>query len=125
MKYIKTFETKKKELYKIENELINSVYHGNYAETKKLLDSGFDVNSKLDSGNNALLFAAYGGKWNIVYLLLKYDPDWYVKDNSGTDFIEYIEEHVGGDEVLEKIRKKYPEKYQEYFTKRAADKYNL
>lgn len=124
MKYIKTFELRKKEYYTISNELINAVYHNNYSRTKRLLDSSFPVDT-ICNGGTPLLYAAYGGKWDIVLLLLKYNPDWYIKYPSGMDFIEYIEQYVGGDEVLEKIRKKYPEKYNEYVIKRNIYKYNL
>ena len=125
MKYIKDFQNKKKEYYTIDNELINAVYHNNYYKTKKLLDSGFDINSTEDNKQTALLYAAYKGEWNILYLLLKYNPDWYIKDASGLDFIDYIEEWLGGDKVLKQIRKKYPEKYDEYFIKRNSEKFNL
>jgi ankyrin repeat protein len=107
------------------NELVDSVLYSEYADTKKLLYSGADVNSTEIGGNTALLYASYYGRWKYVYLLLKYNPDWTIKDTSGCDFIDYINEHVGGDEVLEKIKKDYPEKYAEYIAKKEAEKYNL
>ena len=124
MKYIKKIETKK-EYYSLDNPLINAVCHDNYYKTKKILDSGFDVNSRENLDYTALLYAAYRGYWNIVYLILKYDPDWYIKDPSDTDFIEYIEQYVGGDRVLKQIRKNFPEKYKEYFIRRNSEKFNL
>ena len=126
MKYIKTFEYKKKKYYTIENELIDAVYNNQYSKVKRLLDSGFDINSTVvGEKNNALLYASYKGYWSILYLLLKYNPDWYVKDDSKTDFIQLIEEHLYGDKVIEKIRKKYSEKYEEYLMKKNIEKFQL
>jgi len=125
MKYIKKFERKKNEFYTIKNELINAVYHGNYSKTKKLLDSGFDVNSNIDGRNSALLYASYKGEWNILFLILKYNPDWYIKDISKYDFIDYINDHIDGDKVIEKITKKYPVKYNEYLMIKKSEKFNL
>jgi len=124
MKHLKKFEAYGS--FMTGNDLVDAVYYNEYNDAKKLLDNGFDVNC-IDNTtkNTALLYAAYYGKWDFVYLLLKYNPDWNIKDSSDTDFIEYIEEYLGGEEVLDKIKKDYPKEYQDYLIKKDIKKYNL
>jgi len=123
MKYLKKFETTEKD--KSGNELVDAVCDNKYYVAKNLLDSGFKVDSVAKTNNTPLLYAAYQGKWNFVFLLLKYNPTWEIKDSSNTDFIDYINQWVGGNKVLENIIKCYPERYQEYISKKEALKYNL
>ena len=66
------------------------------------------------------MIAAEIESFSYLQLLIDNGADWFIKDNRGDFFIDYL-----SDELLVMISKDYPDKYSEYLIKKESEKYNL
>jgi serine/threonine-protein phosphatase 6 regulatory ankyrin repeat subunit B len=62
---------------------LKSVKSGDYAEVKRLIEKGADVNARNNGGSTALMRASYRGRQDIVQLLIEAGADVNVQDNEG------------------------------------------
>lgn len=105
------------------NELSNVKY---YIKNRNKLD--IDLNTKDEWGKTALIYASY---WRfstkmikMVNELIKAGADWNITDNTGKDFIDYLNNDKRLD-IVNNIINEYPEKYEKYLIKKKANKYNI
>ena len=89
-----------------------------------LIDAGGDVNEKDSSKNTPLILAAQKERMYIIEILIKNGANWNALNDDGKSFIDYLKYND-----IEKLKKSYPEKYEEYLDvielEKTSNKYNL
>ena len=123
MKYIKTYHIIKESLT-TKDEVLLFMYiregRGRYMDIRELINNGVNVNCQDGNGYTPLIWAADKGNMIAMIDLINTDADWTIKSNFGNDFIDSLN-HIHKEMIINK----FPEKYQEYITKKDAEKYNL
>ncbi|MBA7493532.1 hypothetical protein ES702_04091 [subsurface metagenome] len=69
----------------------DSVFAGDYAEVKRLIEEGTDVNAKDEFGFTALLFTARAGHTDITKLLIESGADVEAMNYVGHTALQYAE----------------------------------
>lgn len=106
--------------------LINSVCVQNTTQQKinavvrLLVDYGADLNSQCSNGDTALYKAAKFNKILVVDELTKLGAEWYILNENGEDFLDLLNK-----KFARKLKKIYPEKYEDYLMKKEASNFNL
>ena len=118
MKYIKQFEKTDSN----HSEFINYICDNNYRMVIKMIEFGnININHQTVEGKTPLMFACdriHG--WNIIDLLIQSGADLYLKDKYGWDAFDMMY-----DIYKDRIKEKYPEKYEDYEIRQNSEKYNL
>lgn len=90
--------------YRDNLNLINYAKKGDYAQVKKLLENGVDVNAGvIKTGYTPLMGAAENGDLSIVELLIGYRAEYTIKDLKGKTAMDYAIAN-GHDEVIELLK---------------------
>jgi hypothetical protein len=62
--------------------------------------------------------------FNTIKCLIDNGADWNLTNDTDEDFFDYLYKYKRSD-IVEKIKKEYPNLYEDYLTKKETDKYNL
>ena len=95
-----------------------------YNMMKVLLEKGANPNQSDDDGYTPLMIAAQPEPYiDMIELLIEYNADWNTK-RGVRDFIDVLTAY-DNHEYVNRIIKKYPEKYQKYLMIKDSERYNL
>ena len=72
--------------------LIQSAESGDYAEVKRLIEEGVNVNARDWDGHTALMFASKKGNTEITKLLIDAGTDVYVQNEEGYTALNYADQ---------------------------------
>ena len=92
---------------------------------KRLIDSGVSINSRNDNGCTPLMYAASRERFLQIGELIQLGADIFATDNNGEDVIDYLGDDYSISWFEERLESVAPELYQEYLTRKEAEKYNL
>jgi len=84
-----------------------------------LLDFGANINIQREMATSLVISAYYRIMRN-VYILIDNGADWFVIDDENKLFIDHLSDSEKG-----MIKKKYPEKYEEYIKKKNIRKFKI
>jgi len=122
MKHLKLFENKVSLL-----NLVEQIKTQNYKFVEDVLkNKDVDINSTIGNSIKVPLISTVNDI-GMLELLTKYGADWFMKDHSGKNFIDRLENVKSENKIkiLKYVKWKYSEKYQEHLTRKETDKYNL
>lgn len=131
MKYLKKLnffiESKKYQEEELDyyEEIIRLLDKFNFYTLKKLIDSGVSINSRNDNGCTPLMYAAARERFLQIGELIQLGADIFATDNKGEDVIDYLGDDYSISRFEERLENVAPELYQEYLTRKEAEKYNL
>lgn len=121
MKHLKLFENKSL------MDFVKKIKNNDYEYVEAMLKNGdMDVNATVGSAIRVPLITSVNDI-GMLELLTEYGANWFMNDHRGKNFIDRLEEGKTENQIkiLKYIKWKYPEKYQEYLTRKESDKYNL
>jgi len=97
-----------------------AIYVGNIEIVKLLIKLGADINNIDFYGDSLLIIAAIQQKYDILFLLLSLDINWFIKNKQGYFFLDYLKY-----DEIQLIKKLYPENYKKYLKLQKSEKFNL
>lgn len=98
-----------------------------YSVMKLFIENGADINAIDRDNNNAFYYLITGSYrarktfFKIIDFLIENGINIFHKNNQGNYFLDFIK----NPDMLNYIKEKYPEIYEEWLLRKEADKYNL
>lgn len=112
--------------------LVNASQSDILPVVKLFIKYGADINIQDNYGSTALIKSVTFNRLYVADELIKNGADWELKNDEGNTFLDFLFYKADGFNIntdvkgyIERLKNKYPDKFEKYMMQKNAKKYNL